>query len=49
MVIVCLSFPRGAPRPPESTLAVSPVLESILGVGLLFLFATLQRRLGRAT
>ena len=32
MVIVCLSFPRGAPRPPESTLAVSPVLESILGV-----------------
>ena len=38
-------FPRGSPHPPESTLAVSPELESILGVWL-FLFATSQRRLG---
>ena len=42
---MCL-FPRGAPHPPESTLAVSPELESILGVWL-FLFATLQLRLGQ--
>ena len=31
-----LSFTRGAPHPPELTLAVSPVLESILGVWLFF-------------
>ena len=36
MVIACLSFPRGAPHPPELTLAVSPALESILGVWLFF-------------
>ena len=36
MVAVFVSFPRGAPHPPESTLAVSPVLESILGVWLFF-------------
>ena len=34
MVAVVVSFPRGAPHPSESTLAVSPELESILGVWL---------------
>ena len=40
IVAVFVSFPRGAPHPPESTLAVSPVLESILGVWLFFVCNT---------
>ena len=42
VMAVCFCYPAGH-CPQESTLAVSPVLESILGV-CLFLFATLQRR-----
>ena len=36
MAVHCFVCSRGAPHPPESTLAVSPVLESILGVWLFF-------------
>ena len=36
MVAVVLVDPAGLRTPPESTLAVSPVLESILGVWLFF-------------
>ena len=41
----CFCFARGGPRPPELTLAFSPVLGSIW-VFFLCLFATIQRRLG---
>ena len=45
MMVVRVFVSSGAPHPPESILAVSPELESILGVWL-FLCATLQLKLG---